>query len=427
VHPATWTRLLAGACALAALASNTHAAEPPVRATVTLVHASDASWRAEYRLSEPVDAIEFGPKIVDYRATAWTPKTPGQALASDANGESICADAPFTEAVVEIRDYAPWAHDQYISIDRHSDGGHAFYLGHLMGSVRQGTRERNLLVTFELVGLRGEHVLFTEQANEDKGTYAYFGPQHAVDAGAVRLVVDPQAPAWIRDTVERTVGPLSAYYQHAFTRSWQAPPLVIVGAGRLDEPGFSIKGGALPGELFFKIAGQQAASGTPKLRAMFEQLVAHELAHVWQDLVRRGGFADDAEPWIHEGGAQALSLTALEGSGLWDAAAVATFKAKLHDECVHIRAAKADGKDADASREAYTCGYERFVAQPIGAVDLWKRMLAETERTGAPYSAAMIERISRGRRWPNSPDGFCRDRSPCPSSGYRQPSRAHRR
>ena len=167
---------------------------------------------------------------------------------------------------------------------------------------------------------------------------------------------------------------MSAYYQHAFTRSWQAPPLVIVGAGRLDEPGFSIKGGALPGELFFKIAGQQAASETPKLRAMFEQLVAHELAHVWQDLVRRGGFADDAEPWIHEGGAQALSLTALEGSGLWDAAAVATFKAKLHDECVHIRAAKADGKDADASREAYTCGYERFVAQPIGAVDLWKRM-----------------------------------------------------
>lgn len=384
--------LLASAFVIAATA---HAAEPPVRATVTLVHANDTSWRAEYRLSETVDAIELGPKIVEYRATAWTLKTPGESLASDAGGESIRGEKPFDRAVVEIRDYAPWAHDQYIPIDRHSDGGHAFYLGHLMGSVRQGKRERNLLVTFELVGRSGEHVLLAEQANEDKGTYAYFGPQQPTDAGAVRLVVDPQTPRWIRDTIERVVGPVSSWYQQALRRAWRAPPLVIIGAGRFDEPGFSIKGGALPGELFFRIAGVQAASETPKLRAMFEQLVAHELGHVWQELVRRGGFADDTETWIHEGGAQALSLAALEGSMLWDAATVAAFKAKLHGECVQIREAQANGKDTDASREAYTCGYERFAALPLDTIKLWKRLLEETERTGAPYSAAMIERVSR--------------------------------
>lgn len=392
--PIAWTRLLVTACALAGCVANARAADSPVRATVTLVHASDAAWRAEYRLSEPVDAIELGPPIVEYRASAWSLKSPGLSLARDAAGESIRGGKSFDRAIVEIADYAPWAHDQYIPIDRHSDGGHAFYLGHLMGSVRQGTRERNLLVTFELVGLHGENVLLAEQANDDQGTYAYFGPQQAIDAGAVRLVVDPQTPRWIRDTIDAVVAPVSSFYQQAFRRSWKASPLLIIGAGRLDEPGFSIKGGALPGELFFKIAGQQAASGDTQLRTMFEQLVAHELAHIWQGLVRRGGTGEATESWIHEGGAQALSLAALEVSGLWNAQAATAFKAKLHAECVQIRTAQAAGQAADTSREAYTCGYERCAAYPTGPVELWRRLLAETERSGAPYSAAMVQRVS---------------------------------
>ncbi|HEU4664117.1 MAG TPA: hypothetical protein VFS55_08815 [Dokdonella sp.] len=398
MNAAVPTRVLAVLCALAVSVFDVRAAEPPVRATVTLVHASDTTWRVEYRLSEPVDAIELGPKIVEYRTTAWSPKTPGQRLASDGNGESIRADAPFDEAVVEIRDYAPWAHDQYIPIDRHSDGGHAFYLGFLMGTVRQGMRERNLLVTFELVGLHGEQVLLAEQANDDKGTYAYFGPQQPTTAGAVRLVVDPQTPAWMRAVVEDGVGRLSAYYQRAFARSWRSAPLVIIGAGQLDLPGFSVKGGALPGEIAFKIAGERARTETPELRAMFEQLVAHELAHVWQGLVRRGGMDDAGEPWVHEGGAQALSIAALEGSGVWSAAQAKRFEASLREECARIEAAKAHGEPDDASRWAYSCGYARFAAYPLDPTELWKRLLAATERSGAPYSATMIARVIRARK-----------------------------
>jgi hypothetical protein len=382
---------------LAGMAEGVRAAEPPVRAILTLTHVDDALWRAEYRLSEPVDTIDLGPKIVDYRTTAWTLRTRGQTLASSADGESIRADRAFDRVVVDIRDYEPWAHDQYIPIDRHSDGGHAFYLGHLMGSVRQGMHERNLLVTFELVGLHGENVLLADQANDDKGTYAYFGPQRAVDSGAVRLVVDPQTPAWIRATIGRIVGPLSSYYQAAFRRAWRAPPLVIIGTGRLDAPGFSIKGGALPGEIAFKIAGEQAASGPDKLHGLFEQLVAHELAHVWQNLVRRGGIADDGEAWVHEGGAQALSIAALEGSGLWNAGQVQRFKASLHDECMRLVAAKATGAETDGARDAYSCGYERFAALPAAPVAIWQRMIADTERTGRPYSAAMVARASKPR------------------------------
>ncbi|MGN6519594.1 MAG: hypothetical protein ACTHK2_09255 [Dokdonella sp.] len=396
--PTLWIRLLAGACALVAPAAHARATEPPVRATVTLVHASDAAWRVEYRLSEPVDTIELGPPIVEYRASAWTLGTPGLSLTSDATGESIRSDTPFARAVVEIRDYAPWAHDQYIPIDRHSDGGHAFYLGHLMGSVRQGKRERNMLVTFELVGLHGENVLLAEQANDDQGTYAYFGPHQPVDTGAVRLIVDPKTPRWSHDAIDRVVAPLASYYQHAFARAWRAPPLVIIGAGRLDEAGFSIKGGALPGELFFRIAGRDALVEAPTLRMNFEQLVAHELAHVWQDLVRRGGTGERTEAWIHEGGAQALSLAALEGAGVWDSEEAVAFKRKLHDECAARREAP-PRRHADASREAYTCGYERFAAYPLGAIELWKDLIAETERSGAPYSAAMVERINARKGW----------------------------
>jgi len=394
--PDRWTRLLPCLALLLAFATDAAAGESPVRATVTLVHTGDTTWRADYRLSEAVEAIELGPKIVEYRATAWHLKTPGLRLASDADGESIRADGKAFDAVtIEIDDYEPWSHDHYIPIDRHSDGGHAFYLGHLMGTVRQAGRERDLRITFELVGRHDENVLLADQANEDKGTYAYFGPQKPIAAGSVRLVLDPKTPAWMRDTFTRTVTPLSSFYQDAFRRNWRAPPLVIISAGALDTPGFSVKGGALPGEIAFRIAGEQSLTPTPELQGLFEQLVAHELAHVWQGLVQRGGIGDGEAPWVHEGGAQALSIAALEGSGLWTAEQARAFRASLGAECARLRDAEANGKDADASRFAYTCGYERIMALPLEPVELWKRLIAQTERTGQPYSAAMVERVAR--------------------------------
>lgn len=130
---------------------------------------------------------------------------------------------------------------------------------------------------------------------------------------------------------------------------------------------------------------------------MFEQLVAHELAHVWQGLVRRGGIDEAGEPWVHKGGAQALSIAALEGSGVWSAAQAARFKASLHDECTRIETAAAHGKPDTGSRWAYTCGCERFLAYPLDPTELWRRLRAQTERSGAPYSAAMIARVIRAR------------------------------
>ena len=49
------------------------AAEPtPVTGTLTLRHVSTNVWQADYRFNEAVEAVDFGPAVVNFRREAWT-------------------------------------------------------------------------------------------------------------------------------------------------------------------------------------------------------------------------------------------------------------------------------------------------------------------------------------------------------------------
>lgn len=381
---------------LFALHGGSFAAEPqPVTGTLVLRHVSADAWRADYRFDEAVDAVELGPAVVAFRRESWTIATKHVSLATKDGNESLRTDGePFRKLTVDVRQYDAWAHDSYVPMDRHSDGGTAIYLGHFMGRVRQGGVERNLQLRIELQGLGDETAFLPEEANRDLGVYAYFGPQAIVEAGTLRSNVDPATPAWIRAALSDTAARIAAVYEARLDRKAPTTLALMVGAKGLDERGYSIKGGALPGQVVYKLEGSDLKQDSPDGRRRLQQLVAHELAHVWQGLVARGGIGE-TQAWVHEGGAEALSLLALRESGLWTEDQVVAQAKSLVDECRAAEAKRAAEPTTEPTwRDNYTCGYARFADAGVDAFTSWQRLMARTEASGEPYSEAMFDAVS---------------------------------
>jgi hypothetical protein len=378
--------LVLGFC-LAFLAGLAHAQEPaPIGVTLTLTHVLPDKWRADYVFSEPALAIELGKQVGGYRKDAWRVLTPGVSLVEESGSDFLRGDKAFTSLGVEISTYRPFAQGNYSPINRFSDGGSAIYLGFFTGTLRQENRTCPMAVKLRLNGLPGETVIAPDVAKPELDGYAYFGPAKPKAAGVANVILDPATPTWLVDVMQETTGKVTSYYDAAFQRKLDKAPLVMVAMIGFDTPGISMKGGAVAGQVVYRLEGAGFKDDNPKKRKMVAELIAHELAHVWQLNVRRGG-AGEAEIWVHEGGAEAIATKALAATGIWTEEDADSYADRLLKECAQL------GDSVESYRGFYACGFKRFRGYDMDIVPLWKAMMETTETTGAVYSESMIKTI----------------------------------
>lgn len=374
---------------LAALVGTVHATAPaPLRTELTLTHVAPDKWRADYVFAEPITALQLGDQIGPYRSQAWRPLTPGVELVAHEDRESLRSASPLTRLSVEISAYGQVEPAHYAPINRFSDGGWDFYLGFLYGALAQGERTRTMDVAFKLAGLPGETVVTPGRPGTELAGYAYFGPHQPVRQGSVNVIVDPQAPAWVRQTIDETTAKVSQYYEQAFQRKLMHTPLVSIVMVGFDGPprSMDMKGGVIGGGVAYRLQGPGLADDHPKKRAHVARLVAHEMAHLWQLNPTRGGVGEK-DAWIHEGGAEALMLEALRSTGLFTGEASDQYAKALLDECEQLK------NDTESFRGRYACGFKRFHGFAIAPVPLWRALVARSESSGEFYSEPMIQAI----------------------------------
>lgn len=374
---------------LAALMGTAHAAAPaPLRTELTLTHIAADKWRADYVFAEPVTAIELGAQVGTYRKQAWRALTPGVELIAHDDSEGMRSASPLTKLSVEISAHDDFVEGQYAPIDRFSDGGWDFYLGFLYGALTQGTRERTMDAALQLRGLPGEAVIAPAKPGAELSGYAYFGPLKPARMGNVNVIIDPQAPAWLRDVLEDTTAKVSQFYEQAFQRKLIDKPLVSVAVvGFEGAPGsISIKGGAVGGGIAYRLQGAGLVDDHPKKRALMARLVAHEMAHLWQVNLTRGGIGG-SDAWIHEGGAEAIMLEALRATGIFTEEASDQYAQGLLKECEQLK------DDVTVNRGLYACGFKRFHGYAMAPVPLWRAMMTSSEGSGEFYSEPMIRTI----------------------------------
>lgn len=364
------------------------AAPAPLRTELSLTHVAANKWRADYRFAEAVTAIDLGAQVGPYRKTAWRLLTPGVKLVAKGDSEGIHSARPLKRLSVEIEAYDGFTEGQYAPLARFSDGGADFYLGFLHGALSQGGRERRMAVALRLKGLKGETVIAPIKPGDDLSGYAYFGPQKPARMGNVDVILDPLAPAWLRETLEETTAKVSQFYERAFQRKLSSTPLISVAVIGFDGPpgSFNYKGGVAGGGIAYRLQGRGFVDDHPKKRSYIASLVAHEMAHIWQVNLARGGIGE-RDPWIHEGGAEAIMLEALQATGIFTAEARDQYAQKLLAECERLK------DDVASYRGFYACGFKRFNGYSIAPVPLWRALMDRSESSGEFYSEAMLRAV----------------------------------
>ncbi|HEY0586682.1 MAG TPA: hypothetical protein VGD52_11140 [Pseudoduganella sp.] len=364
---------------------------PELAVAVNVHHVAKDLWRVDYRFAQAVTAIKFR-SIGEFRQQEWKVLTHGMDMKSESGQDVIASNGePFQSASVQIRTFDGWSPKEYVSFNRFGDGGTAVYLGHLQGAVQQGKKVLFMRPEFKLFGLAQENVIAPPNNSfgqlEERG-YAYFGLAQAANAGAVQILIDPQTPQWLRETILDTSAKVSAYYEKAYQRQLKHELLIMVSVATFDSPGFSMKGGAIrgQGQVSYRLEGKQLNVDHPKLRDYAARNVAHEMAHIWQLAVSRGGIGEQ-DPWIHEGGAEAMALDALVQSGVASEESSKDYRAKQAAACEKL------GGAVDSYDGIYACGLVRFDKLGVGIVPLWRSMMAAAEANGDVYSQQMIDTI----------------------------------
>ncbi|KQV55562.1 hypothetical protein [Duganella sp. Root336D2] len=367
-------------------------AQPGLAVAVNVRHVAKDLWRVDYRFAQPVTALKLY-SIGEFRKREWKVLTPGMGMASGPDFDVMASKGkPFKAASVQIRTFDGWSPKEYVSFARFGDGGTAVYLGHLQGEVEQGKKTLSMRTDFTLSGLAQENVIApppNRLAPGGRRGYAYFGPAQAVLAGAAKVLFDPGTPQWLRETILDVGAKTSGYYEKAYQRQLKDELLIMVSVGNLESPGFSMKGGAIQGagQVSYRLEGKQVQLDHPKLREYASKTVAHEMAHIWQLAISRGGIGDEQAQWIHEGGAEAMALDALLQTGAWSEETALAYRAKQAATCEKL------GGAVDTFDGIYACGLVRFDKLGVGIVPLWRSMMEATETTGAAYSRQMIDTI----------------------------------
>jgi len=227
----------------------------------------------------------------------------------------------------EISAYAGFAPKNYAPNIRFSDGGANLYMGFFHGEAIDVKGIRELEIKTTIQGLPGETLIApTNDNNSNKNSdeadyaYAYFGPQKPVLSGKVQMIIDPAMPVWLRDLIVNTSAISARYFEETYQRKLSRQLSLSAAVSDLETNGFSLKGGASNGQINYRLSGKLLLSEDPVIQAKlikFANLVAfHEMAHIWQNDVTKGGIGENAA-WIHEGGAEVMAADGLLKTGLW--------------------------------------------------------------------------------------------------------------
>lgn len=379
---------------MAVIAPCASAEKPPALPLgVTVSHVDKDSWRVDYSFSAPVTEVRL-PAVSNFREQSWKILTPHLRLKTDGDTDIIGAGGkPFKAMSIVIRTFNGAVQKAYAPFNGFTDGGTAIFLGHLQGDARRGKKAYVMSTDIELKGLGQENVIAPPHNKQVPGGargYAYFGPAQPVRSGSTRFLIDPQTPAWARETMLDAGARIAAYYEKAYQRPLKDELFILASLIGLESPGLSLNGGAVMGQLAYRFDGKQMVGDHPKKREMLSRIVAHEMAHLWQMNLDRGGVGDD-DPWIHEGGAEAMALDGLLKTGLLSAQQVDAYRMAQTAMCDKL------GQSVASYEGIYACGLVRFDKLGSDIVPLWRSLMHTSESTGEVYSSRMIEAISRGK------------------------------
>ena len=380
----------------------------PVEALISIAPADQPGyWRVSYQL--PVAVSEFRFARTGANRRGWR-----------VNADLMRWRTEAGEAVVEARDGSEfqrlelWLPEDlrtyakdYALFKRFSDGGLLLYTGHLRPHAQMlGGQTPRYVWSAPGRQVIAQGRVASEQISwlqaDEAGSYIYAGTGDALITATGVVVTDAGLPGWQRALFDQGLPALMAEFDRELGSLGQR---ISVYASYRDsgQAGRFRDGGTLPAVLQMETSGDGWRSASSAARLEFLQLLAHELAHLWN----RAWITEDlGQAWISEGGAEALAWSVLRASGqLSEAQLQMNISEKLnlcifHNQRVALDQAAGEGRYA----ALYDCGALLMLAtgarlqqlQPTeGVLQWWRLLLAEaTSPAAAPGAERYLELLA---------------------------------
>jgi hypothetical protein len=356
-------------------------------------------WRVTYLFETPVQELRFAREDAKgNRASTWRPVDDLAVLALEEGVEVARASdgKPFRQLAFEMAPrYMPLDKD-YAPFSPFRDGGLLIHTGRFFACA-PACGDDSVAWPFSIEPPRGSHVIHDGATSDeridfvdrDSGTNVYVGTATPVETSHVVAVVDPEFPAEARKQLTELFPRLMDYYAQRLGALPHKPMLFASRDAKHPGGGQGHQGGTLPGQVFVHLYGP-APDGDPQAFAdAMSAFFAHEAAHLYQ---RYEASREEDAAWLHEGGADAFALLALQDLGLLAAGQRESRTAQALAQC----AAGLKGfalKDAGARGafdDYYRCGMLMHLAvdaaarrQSAGSCDLFCVFRAVLDRVGA--------------------------------------------
>jgi hypothetical protein len=384
------------------------AAPAPAPLDVAVVRDGDR-WTADFAFQRQAQAWVFVRSPLTevggrpWRAQSWTVETPGVRLERRGFYDAlVAADGGAVPAQVRIR-FTPFGErvaGDYDPALLFTDGSVALYTEQFdafpvadeaaVARIPATLGATDIPYSATRVTLRdtGGRLLYAGVRVEDfaiedsgDGTYVLFGGARPIVTDALTLIVDPQLPSWLHDSIANATPRILDRYARLLGRRPGPKPTIMV-SWRGPTPGLSSQGGStLQGLIVMRIEGAGMLAGDARARQSNLWFIAHESAHFW--LGQAVHYATPLDSWITEGGADLLAFRAV-------AAVDPTYDAKADlqrsiGECVTLSAGRgvARALERNEFRAYYACGgLFALVAESVSRrpFDAFVRELIEANR-----------------------------------------------
>lgn len=296
----------------------------------------DRGWSSEYQFDRDAGAWLFLQSTVNFssgkpwRTDSWSVDTPGVRLVRAGAWDVLVADqGPVPRRVrIRFRPYGEPLRADYSPALLFSNGEAALYTDQFAVAPIASRAAAEALPTdidaaplarpqvrLRLRNLRGT-VLIEGRATRSEalttasaGTYAYFGTIPVVQNSSFAGILDPGLPRWIANDLRTFLPRLLAFYSARLGAiSPTRPSAYLTWKGAT--PGREGLGGStLPGLVVLDFEGANLVHPSERAQQRIRWFFAHETAHFWLGQAARNKRRDQA--WLHEGGADALSIRAL--------------------------------------------------------------------------------------------------------------------
>lgn len=392
-------------------------ASPLVTVDVTSPVAAPATFT--FQIERPVTALHFADDLGGYRRREWQPIEPGFRWVVEPadpalgiiQGERLerIDGAAFDSVGFTVDQRYRALPKNYAPFSPFSDGGVLIYSGFLHScvafpcsgagpaTVRIAAADRQVRVGGRATSAVASFI------SSDEGTNIYIGNRAPLSVGGFAdAILDPALPDAVGRGLATSLPAATRYFVGQYGPLSFTPTLFVSLDPRAQPDGsVSTQGGTLPGQIFMHFDGQEAGRRLDGETLWLDWFFAHEVAHMFQRDRTSNRSGNDAEAWIHEGGADAMAALALteRGSGDYVRSRVASAASSCSESLASGPLTTATARGSFDAH--YACGLIAHLALDAdlrlrgGDLNGFNRRFFESVRAGAPWSQATWFAVAR--------------------------------